>query len=138
MSHDLLVGATSLRTFGNIASFDDVLRDPPRRGGNLDYPGVAGAVFVAKVAAAYVMTVPLTISTATDAAMHDQLDDLRALLACDTAPLTLTRVRTTGSGVVSETCQADCPNGVQPALAVGTFARLALELVNLDGAWTPV
>jgi hypothetical protein len=133
---DLLINGTSIKTLAWVASWGDVFREAPLRGSNITYPGVAGDVWVPKVRSAYSFLVPLILLGTGEADYADKLIALRALVDSSTAPLTLVRKRTTGSGLVSQTCAGDYLAGLEPEFIGMDTGRVALELVCTSGVWT--
>lgn len=132
---DLLVNGTSLKTFGQIVSYDGIMADAPLRGENVTIPGVAGQIHVPKVRDAYVFTVPMVLLGGL-AVVGEALQDLRDLCDSSTAALTLTRKLTRTSGNVTQTCSADYLGGLEPQMTGMQFGRVAIDFVNLDGGWT--
>lgn len=140
---DLLVGATSLQTYGTIVDFDGIFSEGPLRGANLTIPGLAGEVYVPKVRGAYDFTVPMVLRTPVGATSPDRADilaavtSLRALLDSSTAALTLNRRRpAVGGTYTTQTCQGSYESGLEVALVGFTAARVAIVLRNLSGVWT--
>jgi hypothetical protein len=132
---DLLIGGTSLKTYGKITDFSGILASGPLRGENVTYPGLAGDVFVPKVRGAYVFTVPMVLYGSL-ATINTALDNLRTLLNSSSAALAMTRHRTTGAGNVSETASGEFVGGLEPGLVGLTAGRISLDIVNLSGAWS--
>lgn len=132
---DLLIGATSLKTYGQIADFSGILSEAPLRGESVVYPGRAGAVFVPKVRSAYVFSVPMVLYGATLAAVNTNLIALRTLLNSASASFTMTRHRTSSGGNISESAAGEYLGGLEPQLVGMTAARIVIDLVNLDGGW---
>jgi hypothetical protein len=125
----------SLKTLGHIVSFDGIFSDGPLRGENVVYPGVAGATHMPKVRGAYVFTVPMVI-LGDWGDVNAALNSLRTLLDSSAAPLAMTRHRTVGAGTSVQTAAGDYLDGLEPNLIGMSAGRVAINLVNLDGAWT--
>lgn len=133
---DLLIGGTSLKTIGHIASFDGIFSDGPLRGSNVTIPGRAGDVHVPKVRAAYVFAVPMVL-LGDWGDINSKIDALRTLLDSSTAPLVMTRKRSlTGAGTSEQTASGDYVDGLEPGLVGMSAGRVLINLTNLDGGWT--
>jgi hypothetical protein len=132
---DLLIGGTSLKTIGQITSFDGIFADGPLRGSNVTYPGVAGDTHVPKVRGAYVFQVPMVL-VGTWGDINSKLDALRALLDSSSAPLSMTRHRSLTAGTSVQTASGDYLDGLEPGLVGLEAGRVVLSIVNLSGGWT--
>lgn len=132
---DLLIGGTSLKTYGKISDFSGILAEAPLRGESVVYPGRAGAVFVPKVRSAYVFSVPMVLYGTSLAAVNDSLISLRTLLNSASASFTMMRHRTSGGGNISESAAGEYLGGLEAQIVGMTAARIVLDLVNLDGGW---
>lgn len=134
-ANDLLIGGTSLKTIGYIASFEGIFSDGPLRGSNVTYPGVAGDTHMPKVHGAYVFSVPMVL-VGTWGQINSKIDALRTLLNSASAPLAMTRVRELSVGTSTQTASGDFLDGLEPGLVGMDAGRVVLNIVNLSGVWT--
>lgn len=147
---DLLVGATSLASFGVIEDLGGIYAIGGRRGSNYVVPGLDGEIQVTKPRAAFPVTVglvlfgtdpttgaELTTDDARTRAFNQKWLNLVALVDTTSGLLTLTR-KLSLPGVVtqSKTCNAELVGGMEPGLLGLTDGRCVLNFVNLDGKWT--
>jgi phage-related protein len=140
---DLLIDGTSLSSLAVIEDFSGIMMGAPVKADHIDIPGRPGLVFVASEYGAYNFPVPVVILGDTLGEVNANHDTLVALLDTRTAPLTLTRRRTIGTGGSADTdaaeeCSATVNNGWDPDFIGTGGQRMVLEFTNMDGAWTPV
>ena len=134
---DFLIGTTSVKTIGYIASFDGIFSDGPLRGSSIPYPNVAGATFTPKVRDTYVFSVPMVLTGSGWGDLNSKIDSLRALLDSSSTAFTMTRKRSlTGGGTSVQTATGEFLAGLQPSVQGFTVARVVLDIVNLSGVWT--
>lgn len=140
MADTLLVNSTDLAGLVVMEDLSDIFAAPPSAQEPIAIPGRAGELFVAGVAAAYDMVVPVTIERDTHAEMRAAMATLTALLDSKTAPLTLTRRSDTlvggVPGVLDESCAGLSRDAWEVTGLGGLGVRIVLTLRNLDGTWT--
>ena len=135
MTWDFTAGGTSVKTLADIASWDGILSDSPFRGDDLAVPEVRGQSFLAKPYDAYDYPVPLVLRGTSQAALQDNLDTLRKLVASGYAAVTFTRTKPSGGGDVT-TSHSGTGSVNDVAMVNGLITgRVVMTVKNLDGCW---
>lgn len=134
MTWDFTIAGTSVKTLASIVSYDGILSSGPFRGSDLVVPSRRGQTFAPKPVDAYPYPVPLMLLGASQGALQDNLDSLKALCATSYAAKTFGRTVPHGSGDVttSHTGTASLEVAMVNGLITG---RVSLTVSNLDGCW---
>ncbi|MGE3811529.1 MAG: hypothetical protein AB7I24_08260 [Candidatus Nanopelagicales bacterium] len=151
----VLIDGTDIATLATLEDFSGVMAIAARRGSNYQVPGADGEYYTDKPLDSVGVPLPLTISCAdpgtgvepaTAAGKVGQMwanyAALVALVKADASAADRTVVLTRrlsdlAGGTYDETCTAECRAGLTPVLTGSTALRVVVELINLDGTWTP-
>lgn len=131
----LLVGGVDLATLVVLEDLSEIFAAPPSAQDPIAIPGRAGEVFVAGVAAAYDMVVPVTVERDTHDEMRAAVAYLGTLLDSRSAALELVR-RSDDAG--DESCSGLSRDMWEVSNLGDLGTRIVLTLRNLDGGWTAV
>ena len=131
----LKIGATDLGLTAHITSWEGILTKGPQRGDLIELDFQPGAVWQAGQAAAYDFDVPLVMKSQDH---NTAVKDALAIQALAGTQATITRVFTSGTTTVTQTCTGIIKEAVPLAWDLGFRSRvgMVLTITNLSGTWT--
>lgn len=129
----LLLGGTDLGTLADIEDLSDFWSSSDARGDLPTYPGIPGAVSLARPVASKVCSGQVTVARDTLAAAEDAVASLKAVLRQGMAQ-TFTRRKITGSGNLDAT-QTGIVRTVEERWIGPTACTVILGAEMVDGLW---
>jgi hypothetical protein len=126
---------TSVKTVGQVMSWDGVYGMAPFRGEHTIIPNRRGQRYVPREYDAYTFPVPMILLGSTQADFQDKLRTLQRLIESSLDSVYATRLVGSSGGDITQFCEVQARVGEVGMVNGLLNGRVTLEVTNLDGCW---